>query len=226
MTYSLSAPRKALFGIAALLSSLVLVSPTTASAQPLACRPHRHPAPRVVVRWSIPRTVVFFPGLPAPEGAPAPVPPPPQPAPEPSPAITPDALEAEVLELTNEARARGAVCGDEAFAPAPPLSMAPQLVVAARAHSFDMGARRYFDHVTPEGAAPGDRMHAAGWQSGYTGENIYGGPATAEEVVDGWMRSPGHCKNIMSPHYRYIGVGYAEVPGSPFTHYWTQDFGG
>ncbi len=30
----------------------------------------------------------------------------------------------------------------------------------------------------------------------------------------------------MSPRYRYLGVGYAKVPGSRFSNYWTQDFGG
>jgi uncharacterized protein YkwD len=120
----------------------------------------------------------------------------------------------------------GAVCGDRPFAPAPPLFMNASLANAAREHSLDMGRRGYFDHATPEGVSPWDRMKAAGWSGGYNGENIFGGPATAEEVVDGWMKSPGHCENIMNPAFKYIGIGYADVEGSPLTHYWTQDFGG
>jgi uncharacterized protein YkwD len=135
-------------------------------------------------------------------------------------------FEDETLTLTNQRRAMGAVCGDRAFGPASPLTMDAALRKAAREHSRDMGSRRYFDHGSPEGRSPDDRMRAAGWSGRSSGENIFGGPPTAAAVVDGWMKSPGHCANLMSPGYRVIGVGYADVPGSPLGHYWTQDFGG
>jgi len=28
-------------------------------------------------------------------------------------------------------------------------------------------------------------------------------------MVDGWMESPGHRANMLSPSYRYIGIGVA-----------------
>jgi uncharacterized protein YkwD len=135
-------------------------------------------------------------------------------------------FEDETLLLTNQRRAMGAVCGDRTFGPALPLAMNAALRQAARDHSRDMGSRGYFDHGSPDGRSPDDRMRAAGWSGKSSGENIYGGPPTAAAVVDGWMKSPGHCANLMSPGYRVIGVGYAEVKGSPLGHYWTQDFGG
>lgn len=135
-------------------------------------------------------------------------------------------MEDEVLALTNARRAQGAVCGDKAFAPAPPLTAIASLRAAAREHSNDMGVRNYFDHGSPDGRSASARMKAAGFGGGTTGENIFAGPKTAAEVVDGWMKSPGHCANMMSPHYTALGVGYAYVARSTYGNYWTQDFGG
>ncbi len=70
----------------------------------------------------------------------------------------------------------------------------------------------------------GQRIAAAGYRASGWGENIAAGQSTPEEVVQGWMESPGHCRNIMNPEYRTIGIGYGVVPGSPYGTYWTQDF--
>jgi uncharacterized protein YkwD len=157
-----------------------------------------------------------------------PAPPAPSPAPAPTEAWPADwaRFEEEALVLTNQRRAAGAQCGDRSFAPAPPLAMNAALRRAARDHSRDMGTGNYFDHASLDGRSPDDRMRAAGWSGRASGENIFGGPRTAGEVVDGWMKSPGHCANIMSPNYGFIGIGYAEVERSRLGHYWTQDFGG
>jgi uncharacterized protein YkwD len=140
-------------------------------------------------------------------------------------------MEDEILVLTNQRRAAGATCGDQTFGPAGPLTTDPILRTAAREHSQDMGARNYFEHVSPDGRSPADRMHAAGWAGRTAGENIFagernGGTLSAAEVVEGWMHSPGHCSNIMNPRFKTIGVGYASTPHSRLGNYWTQDFGG
>jgi uncharacterized protein YkwD len=54
------------------------------------------------------------------------------------------------------------------------------------------------------------------------GENIAAGQTTAESVMKSWMNSPGHKKNILSPSFTHIGVGYAK--GGSYGHYWTQQF--
>jgi len=140
-------------------------------------------------------------------------------------------MEEEVFTLTNQRRAQGATCGGRAFGPAGPVTFDPVLRAAARLHSQDMGARDYFEHVTPDGRSPTDRMRAAGWTGQLGGENIFGGhkdgaPMSAAEVVQGWMESPGHCSNIMNPRYRTLGVGFAGGSRSKLVNYWTQDFGG
>jgi uncharacterized protein YkwD len=139
-------------------------------------------------------------------------------------------LEQQVLQATNERRAAGANCGSEGnFGPAAPLAMQSQLRAAARRHSWHMGEEGYFAHESPGGPCgntPWDRIETAGY-TGWTalGENIAAGYPAVQQVMDGWMGSDGHCANIMSPSFTEIGIGYASVPGSPYTVYWTQDFG-
>ena len=90
---------------------------------------------------------------------------------------------------------------------------------AARKHSQDMSDRDYFDHITPEGVDPFQRLENEGPSLRYShaGENIAYGHLSPEGVVEGWMNSQGHRENILDPYYTYIGVGYSN-------NYWTQVF--
>jgi uncharacterized protein YkwD len=134
-------------------------------------------------------------------------------------------LEWQVLDLTNARRAKGATCDTDTFGPAGPLEMDEVIRVAARLHSQDMGQQNYFEHDSLDGRTFDQRMSMAGFDGPSPwGENIAAGQPTAADVVEGWMNSPGHCRNIMSPDYHVIGIGYAFVEGSDFGHYWTQDF--
>lgn len=135
-------------------------------------------------------------------------------------------LEDEILAISNQRRAAGANCGGTNYPAVGPLVMNEQLRQAARAHSMDMGARNFFDHNTPEGTTPFQRIAAAGYTGSPQGENIAAGNDTAAETMTQWMNSPGHCRNIMNGQFRALGVGYARVAGSRYTHYWTQNFGG
>ncbi len=135
-------------------------------------------------------------------------------------------FEDAVVEQVNLRRAEGADCGSQGvWDPTHPLASDEQLRCAARLHSRDMGERGYFDHLDPEGVDPGVRIQAAEYHGLPGGENIAAGARTPDEVVEGWMGSDGHCANIMRPEFDEIGVGYAEVPGSPWRIYWTQTFG-
>jgi hypothetical protein len=88
--------------------------------------------------------------------------------------FSPTAIEQLYLEELDDARfdpaAYGASLGLNLsnIAPAQPLAMDPRLVESARLHSQDMLARNYFDHFTPEGIGPAQRIQAAGFpQKGY-----------------------------------------------------------
>jgi uncharacterized protein YkwD len=135
------------------------------------------------------------------------------------------AFEAEVVDLVNQARAQGATCGTQSFGAANSLVMEARLRCAARVHSLDMATRGFFDHDNPDGESPFDRMARAGYSFFAAGENIAAGQTTPQQVVEGWLQSPGHCRNIMSPDFTEIGVGYVTAPAGMLPHYWTQVFG-
>ena len=133
-------------------------------------------------------------------------------------------IRARVVELVNAARARPRRCGAERFAAASPLRVSRKLNDAATAHARDMAKRKYFEHEGRDGSQPRDRVRRAGYRSRLTGENIAFGPVSAEEVVAGWLASPGHCENIMDPRFQDIGVGVA-VGRKRGQIYWVQNFG-
>jgi len=133
-------------------------------------------------------------------------------------------MEEEILDIVNQRRAEGANCGSAgSFGPAGALTMNPALRCAARVHSKQMVTENFFDHSTPWGETPWDRMAAAGYQYSSAGENIAAGNSTAASTMQQWMDSDGHCSNIMSADFTEIGVGY--YPGGGYGHYWTQAFG-
>ncbi len=78
---------------------------------------------------------------------------------------------------------------------------------------------QYFSHDSPTYGSPFDMMEEYGVSYRTAGENIAKGQSSAEEVVDGWMNSPGHRENMLSDDFTHIGVGYVEEE-----HIWTQQF--
>jgi uncharacterized protein YkwD len=122
------------------------------------------------------------------------------------------AAEARMLVLVNEERAKVG---------APPLTVDPELVQSARAHSQDMWERQYFAHMNPDGDDPFDRMLAADATFLYAGENLALAP-TAELAHIGLMRSPGHKRNILDPNFRRVGIGI--VDGGIYGKMVTQNF--
>jgi hypothetical protein len=107
------------------------------------------------------------------------------------PAPAPE-LAAQVLALTNDARAEGRACGDETFGPAPPLALEPRLSRAAQKHSEDMQAARKMSHETPEGAlhypagySPWQRIEAEGYSYRTAAENVAWGYPSPEAVMAG-----------------------------------------
>jgi len=133
--------------------------------------------------------------------------------------------EREVLRLTNIERQSVKNCGGRNMSAAPALQWSDVLARSAAAHARDMAEKQYFNHVSLDGREPSDRIYAAGYRGATTGENIASGQATPAEVMAGWMKSPGHCVNIMRREYRYIGVGYFYTSVGDYHHYWVQNFG-
>lgn len=123
-----------------------------------------------------------------------------------------------LLQLVNRARAKGCKCGDSYYPAAPALAWNTQLEAAALQHSTDMNKRNYFSHIGSDGTNGGMRIDRSGYKWTAYAENIAAGYPTEQAVVEGWVQSPGHCKNLMDKAYKEMGVARAG-------NYWTLDFG-
>jgi uncharacterized protein YkwD len=130
----------------------------------------------------------------------------------------------EFLKEINHVRQRGCNCGITYMPPAPPLVWNDQLEIAALGHARDMALNNYFNHTSRDGRTMKDRMAAVGYtmtgfRSFAIGENIAMGQESIAEVMSGWFKSVGHCKNLMNPDFKEVGV-------AEYNNYWVQDFGG
>lgn len=139
-------------------------------------------------------------------------------------------LEHRAFDVVNEQRTNAKL---------KPLQWDDRLMRIARAHGEDMVRRHFFDHINPDGNDPTARGRRAGYECRRTigggmyreglGENLFDEPRFSRveisgtrrtydwnspsdivrEAVDGWMRSPGHRRNMLSASYVFSGVGIA-----------------
>lgn len=134
------------------------------------------------------------------------------------------AVDQRVLELINEARVRSRKCGRSQFTATTPLKQVAALESAALAHAQDMAANSSLGHEGSDGSMPADRATRASYTWSAVAENVAAGQTTAEELVDTWLASAGHCANLMNPRYSDTGVAHAVNPASEKGIYWVQIF--
>lgn len=116
----------------------------------------------------------------------------------------------QVIDLTNQQRKQNGL---------PALQTDTKLNSVAQKKSEDMQQNGYFSHTSPTYGSPFDMMRDFDISYKSAGENIAQGQRTPQEVVQSWMNSEGHRRNILSKDFTHIGVGY-ESTG----HHWTQMF--
>lgn len=108
-----------------------------------------------------------------------------------------------------------------------PVTGSSRLDKAAQRHAEDMLARGYFAHKSPAGTTVRERAQAAGYNWRTIGENIAYGQTSVPEVMETWLNSPGHRKNILTASFAELGVGLAMGRGADgkYQIYWVQNFG-
>jgi len=116
----------------------------------------------------------------------------------------------QVADLVNQERAKAGLS---------PLTLDTELSNVALAKAKDMYTNNYFDHTSPTYGSPFQMMEKYGISYRSAGENIAKGQRTPQEVMNAWMNSEGHRKNIMDPSFKKIGVAFHE-------YYWVQMFTG
>ncbi|MCU6041892.1 sporulation protein [Clostridioides difficile] len=125
------------------------------------------------------------------------------------------AYQKKVVDLVNIERAKAGLN---------PLTLDSSISNVATKKSQDMIDNNYFSHNSPTYGSPFDMLKKFGISYKTAGENIAMGQKTPKEVVNAWMNSEGHRKNIMNPNFSKIGVGVAQKSGGSI--YWTQIFVG
>jgi len=119
----------------------------------------------------------------------------------------------ETAELVNIERAKAGL---------PALAIDAPLSKIATLKAQDMVTNSYFAHKSPTYGDPWDMANHFGYSYRSFGENIAYGQRTPEEVVKGWMDSPGHKANIMNKGYTNIGVGISKDANGQI--YWVHMF--
>lgn len=119
-------------------------------------------------------------------------------------------LQTEVIALTNKYREENGL---------PALKADLELTKVAQIKSDDMATNDYFSHTSPTYGSPFDMLQEFGVDYTAAAENIAAGQQSPDEVVAGWINSPGHRKNILNEKVTHIGVGYVTNG-----NYWTQLF--
>ncbi len=136
-----------------------------------------------------------------------------------------DDVQQDVLAMVNAARATSRRCGKEYFAATGPLRLDADLQQAALAHARDMARHSYFSHTGRDGSGAAQRATRAGYRWRMVGENIAAGQMQAEAAMQSWLKSPGHCANIMRPEFDEMGVAFSVNNQSSLGIYWVQMFG-
>lgn len=116
----------------------------------------------------------------------------------------------EVIRLVNVERANAGLA---------PLAKNGAVCQAAEVRASEIGVS--FSHTRPDGRSCFTVFEEFGISYTACGENIALGHQTAEEVVRGWMNSPGHRANILNEDFEEIGVGVCDVNG---VLHWAQLF--
>jgi uncharacterized protein YkwD len=135
--------------------------------------------------------------------------------------ISANRIEKQMVKLINRARASGGKCGAKRFRPTAKVHWNATLATAARSHSIDMAGRNRLDHKGSGNSTVEKRVGRAGYTWQAVGENVAGGLNTCEAVVSGWLKSPGHCENILEPAFTEIGAACAQNTTSRYKTYWT-----
>lgn len=128
-----------------------------------------------------------------------------------------------VLSSLNDARSK-AGCG--------PLRVNPKLMAAAKSHARAMAEQNFFGHAGKDGSRFSSRIKRQGYSYRTAAENIAAGQASAGQVVNSWLRSAGHRRNILNCRMTETGIAVVyqaddrPIRGNaaPLRYYWVQVF--
>ncbi len=120
----------------------------------------------------------------------------------------------QIIDLTNEARAKEKL---------PPLKPHPLLFKSANVTAELCAKQKKSEHVI-NGKDPGQRIDDVKYNWEECGENLADwNRLDPKRIVDGWLKSPVHRKEIMNPVFDEIGIGIVKIGNGDY--YYVQHFG-
>ena len=131
--------------------------------------------------------------------------------------------EDQVLAAVNKARS-GAGCSA--------LTVNAKLVAAAKGHAKSMAEQNFFGHASKNGGKFSNRIKAQGYKFSKVAENIGAGQSTAAGIMESWLGSAGHRKNIVDCDLSDTGIAVVyqaddkPLKGQKYAmkYYWVQVF--
>ncbi len=107
----------------------------------------------------------------------------------------------EIIALTNENRTKYGI--NE-------LEKNELLMRAAQQKAENMAELGYFAHTSPTGITPWQWFYGTGYKPLKAGENLALAYSENILIVNSWMNSPSHKKNLLNPAFQEIGIGVAK----------------
>lgn len=136
------------------------------------------------------------------------------PAPAPCSTTAPSSIERELLDAVNAYRVANGRSS---------LAGCPRLDRASRDFAQVLSSTGVLSHTGPDGSTPASRAEAAGYGSGYVGENLARNYGSVDAVMRGWIGSDGHRANLLLRDYEHLGLAVLDSPNGLI---WVQMFGG
>lgn len=124
----------------------------------------------------------------------------------------------KALVNVNAIRSKNQRCGLRSFRKVNPLRWNQQLAVLSARYAMKMYNTKRLAHIDADGFNPGERVLQGGYSFMAVGENIASGYAKVDDAIKGWSRSCSHCKNMMNPIFKEVGIG-------SYNQYWVMLLG-
>ncbi len=105
------------------------------------------------------------------------------------------------------------------------VSEDPHLMKAAAEHARDLAAVAKVSQYGSDGSDPAVRARRVGYVFSNIGENVSAGRASLTEVIQAWIDSDPHRRNLELEPATHFGLAHAFSPKSYHRHYWVLVLG-
>jgi uncharacterized protein YkwD len=120
------------------------------------------------------------------------------------------AREDDMLDVLNDTRLEGGMCGGVVANPVDAVALSPELRCAARLHAVDIATTGNLRHRGSDGSDTQARVDAALYENIPSAELLAADFVDPQEALDAWVASPEHCEEVFKARSDEVGIGYGE----------------